>query len=218
MNFKQNLLAAALAGSLLVGGAAHADHPSEGWYAGLEGQYNHYGLGSDFKNAATTPSGNLTTAADFSKSAAGLGFFGGHKFSQNWAAEFGFNFSGKVKSKDMVVSGAGTTLEVKTHTFYADALGFLPVANDFNLVGSLGLGLAKSKSSVADGSIATLTAAQRDSLEKSKTSLALRVGAGVEYNFDENISGRAMVRYQHAGSSSPIKNQTQFGLGVAYHF
>jgi len=136
------------------------------------------------------------------KSKPGVNVFVGARFNENLGAELGFGFV----QKSTVVSSPKVTNKV--NNIYADVLGYLPVASKVNLIGSVGIGGTKSK----------LSAAGYGSATENKRRLAVRVGAGAQYDFCENWAARAMVRYQKANSKALQKSNTSLAVGAVYSF
>jgi len=99
----------------------------------------------------------------------------------------------------------------KVNNFYADVLGYVPVASKVSLIGSLGVGFNKSKlSAVPAGYVVSSTAQKRK--------LAARIGAGAQYDFCENWAARAMVRYQKNSKKALQRSNTSLAVGAVYTF
>ncbi len=120
--------------------------------------------------------------------------------------EAGFGFIKQVKANVQ----NGFTATNKISNIYVDVLGFLNIARDVDLIGAVGLGSLKSKADVQGA-----TFVSKNSLNKHK--IGLRAGGGVQYNFDENWSTRAMVRYQK-GNKAFLKSNISVSVGALYSF
>ena len=109
--------------------------------------------------------------------------------------------------------------KTRHHNFYVDLLGYIPVSDCFDLIGSVGLGHLRSKVSgltvsFIDRSANVIAHTHNNDLKAQGS--GVRVGAGVGYKVNENLSARLMVRYQHGNKL--IKNVTSAGIGLVYQF
>jgi opacity protein-like surface antigen len=71
-----------------------------------------------------------------------------------------------------------------------------------NFIASIGIGRLKAK--VDDG----------DSAKK----INFRLGAGAQYDFDQNIAVRAMLRYQKGSKKISVKSTVSANLAAIYAF
>lgn len=164
-----------------------------------------------YSNANTADLNNFRSSNGGSKlvirkNKPGVNVFLGARFNENLGAEVGFGFI--TKTKGTAQSNRQATNKISN--LYADALGFMPVSSKVDLIGSVGLGRMKSKADVAG---ATFT--NKALLNKAK--VGVRVGAGAQYNVNENWGTRAMVRYQK-GNKNFLKSNTSVSVGAVYTF
>lgn len=139
----------------------------------------------------------------------GLGLFAGVRAHENFGVEIGATKYQSTRLNNLAGEKIATQ---KAHNLYADAMGYLPMNENFELVGSLGLGRLNTKITKVDGLMTT--AAQNDLIEKAnKNKIGLRVGAGVQYKV-ENVGVRFMLRHQKGNSA--VKSQNSAGLGIFY--
>ena len=111
----------------------------------------------------------------------------------NFGIEAGWADIGKFRS------GAG---EVKGNGLYVDAVGTLPLANNFSALARVGVFNGKLDSTLAG----------------SDRSTNLKVGAGVQYDIDKNIGVRGeweRYRFKAFGTAS---NTDVYSVGVNYKF
>lgn len=134
------------------------------------------------------------------KSKIGLGANVGVRICDYFGLEAGYNHVLKSKSKSKVVSD----ISVKVNNMYVDGMGYFAVSPEVDLIGAVGVGRLKVKIYNAAGS-----------LTGHKT--GYRLGAGVQYKFDENLAARFMARHQKAWKIG-LKNMNSVALGVAYTF
>lgn len=208
---KMKLGVIVLSASALMNTAALAMDFNPSVYVGAEAQWNRLkGDTSQFKDSK----GNSML---HKKNVAGGSLLLGSRFNEYVGAEMGYSMLGKSNSSFTdTVAGVQTKYQynVKMKNAHIDVLGYVPVANDINLIGSLGLGRLSTKVKLAANNVdQKLTAVQNDA---AKTKIGMRVGVGAEYKIDSNISARAMVRYQKGNKT--VKNVKSAGLGLFYQF
>lgn len=203
MNMK--LASIALSGALLVSGASFGLDFDPSFYVGGEAQYNKLKAGND-KALQGTDGKSLIRK----KSSPGAGLFLGTRVTENFGAELGYS----VLKKSHNTPVAGRTLDVKMNNPYIDAMGYLPVANDVELIGSVGVGRLSTKvENKVNGVVQPLSTTNKN-LAKSKA--GVRLGLGAQYKFSENVGARFMVRHQKGNKI--IKNVNSAGLGLFYQF
>ncbi len=114
---------------------------------------------------------------------------------------------------NVIVANVSRSLCIKNSVMFIDAVGFLPVADNLNVLGSVGLGMLKTKAeAVYSRSYLGVSFYAKETEKKKKT--AIRAGLGLEYNFDP-VAVRAMVRYNScSGKKSIVKSITTVGIGA----
>jgi OmpA-OmpF porin, OOP family len=170
-----------------VSSIAYAD--DEGFYAGAN-----LGIG---KPNISTPNGT-----DKNSSAVG-GIILGYKFNKYLGVEGEYTGIGKVTDK---LKGTA-----KGDAASLSAIGFLPLNDDFNLYGKLGV--AHTKTTVSS-SLAPMNDATRNSVT---------YGLGGEYNFDKNIGMRIGWDHYNAAVDNAANNKSNVNanvvsVGVVYNF
>ena len=150
----------------------------------------------------------------------GISAFVGAKVNEYFGVELGYE-----TQKDIKSSGSATGLttvsydsSVKFSALYLEAQGYYPIADQFELIGAFGFANVNAKSKItATSSVAGASEVVSFSYDDSK--IKYRFGLGAKYNFDENLSARAMFRYQNLGGKGDgITSLQSVGLGVAYSF
>jgi opacity protein-like surface antigen len=194
MNMKYSVLAAAAAG-IVMGSTVHASDMDVRPYVGAELSYNM----PKYNNNATYTINGVTgqTGVDIKKSKPGLGAFIGARICEYFGVEAGYNQVMKAKKDDY--SG-------RINNMYLDGMGYFAASPEIDLIAALGIGRLKQKVSSFDVD---------NNGTKAKTSY--RVGAGVQYKFDENVAGRLMFRHQK-GNKDYFKSMDSIALGVTYIF
>lgn len=140
------------------------------------------------------------------KNMPGVNLLAGVRFNVNLGMEIGYGWIQKVTSN--VAAGNQATNKVKNA--YIDLLGYLPVASQVDLLGEVGVGQLMSSATVTGVAVDNL-----DDMIKSK--YGFRVGAGAEFNIDDNWSARGLLRYQK-GNKSFLTSLTSFSIGMTYLF
>jgi opacity protein-like surface antigen len=216
MNMKKNLSSVSLLVCALVSGAACADFCPE-YYVGGEVQANKYRGTKELK----TPAGRVFKRTDnkalFGNSGSGGSIIAGTKFNENVGIEVGATGLSKTKFRFTNRSLQTSSLKTKNSNLYADLLGYLPVCEEIDLIGSLGVGRLSTKirGTVEQRNVAgRLIKSEHLSMKSSKA--GARVGAGIGYNFDKNLSARLMFRHQKGNKY--IKSVNSAGLGLFYKF
>jgi OOP family OmpA-OmpF porin len=132
--------------------------------------------------------------------------FGGYQFNKYFGVELGYSELGESKGNEPAPGVGAFTFEAKAWDLVA--VGTLPLANNFSLVGKLGFykGDLEYKDAV-------------DSLSESNTDLTYAIGA--QYDFSKNLGIRAeWQQYKSMGKKDTIgeSDVDVFGVSVLYRF
>lgn len=213
------LTAAALAnGNSISESTALAAVPASefdpGLYLGIQGGYGASGWdkvkGNDLE---VSKAGNIAGRA-----------LVGYDFTKYWAAEAGYTYFGK---KAEIKNGSTVMADVRTQAWDLVAKGKIPVVEDFEMYGKVGVGYLMSKGLRKDD-----TSANTFFYKDKQNNFAGVVGAGAEYYFMPNLWmdlswTRFMVTNRcgsyKSGSTTYTYGKYQpdadlFALGVAYKF
>jgi opacity protein-like surface antigen len=210
VNFlKKPVIAAGVFGlAVAASGVASADYLDNiKFYVGAGLDYAKYGVNKDVKDTAK--------AVGVSIKDKGLGILVpilGVKFHENFGIEAGYSFNKKIS-----VNFPKESLSIKVRNAYVDLMGFMPVVDQVELIGGIGLGkVMLKKGQNFDRAFSSDT--------KIKNKFGFRVKAGAQYNFTNNFGARALVTYQTAGSKLEdvdvkfVKNMKSVGLAALYTF
>lgn len=187
------LIKTVLVSGLVFSAAASAEMAP---YVGAEVQLNN----PKFNKDMTTNQGSI----EAKKGRLGLGVYGGVKATENFGVEVGASFAKKATKK----SARNTDVTVKHNNIYVDAVGYMPVNEEVEVLGKVGLGRMKAKVTVANE-----TVTNADKVNKAK--VGVRLGAGVQYKLDDNLAARVMLTHQK-GNKESLKNNTTVGLGLTW--
>ncbi len=230
---KQLAKSLVIAGALAVAGSAVADF----------GDINPY-IGADFqltKMKAKAPFDTLVA-----KSFPGANLYVGTKFHENFGVEAGYNLSkSQSKTADIAArfdgvaatgfgSGAkpGATTKLRRNSAFFDVVGFLPVMDCVELIGSVGYGYVMPKLSItaANGTAVAGYALKNQSV--------LRVGLGASYMVTDMVGLRAKLGWENtkhthfknsddrkalranggALTTRPLKDSTTLNVGAFVKF
>lgn len=213
MNIK--LLVSAMSFSCAaVGVAVPAAAAGPDWYLGANAGVTHYDASSSDLDSALSSDG-FTASSSVDDSDTGYKLFLGYQFNQNFAVEGGYVDLGKMSfSSTITAPSAGTVSgDVKTKNgLFLDAVGTLPLGNNFSVFGRLGVYSIKTELT-ASGSAG--------SVSSSDTGSDFHWGIGAGYDFTPNLGARLeWERFNKVGN----KDKTGEGdvdlasVGLVYRF
>lgn len=182
-------LGASLALGAGVATAQTSGNGNTGWYAG--GSLGNAHLYGD-------PGG----ATDLSRNKFGYKLYGGYDVTQNFALEFGWADLGKFSG-----TSNGAPFETKAdRNLFVDAVGKIPLDQQFTLFGKIGANDGRVKTSGAFG-------------EDSKTDTSWKLGLGGEVRLTQNVGARVEWERYHLKTINDEKHNVDLvSAGIAYHF
>ena len=137
--------------------------------------------------------GDNIGGAETDRSNTGTKLFGGYQFTPNLALEGGYTDLGKFKSS------AG---QLKASGVYLDAVGTLPLSGPWSATGRVGVFNGKAENS--------LVGSDRGSSAK--------VGAGLQYAIDKNLSLQGDWERYRLDAGGTKANTDLYSVGVKYSF
>jgi len=202
---KMKLTAMCMSVAMLASSTAFGLDIDPKFYVGAEAQYNKLKASN---NSAFLQNGKSMITKD---KLPGGSLQLGARLTENFGAELGYAvFKNSVSN----LATANSNIKTKLNNPYIDALGYLPVLNNVNLIGSLGFGRLSTKMEIKNNGVVTpLTQAQKDA---AKSKVGARFGVGAEYLLDANLGARAMVRYQKGNKA--VKSVQSMSVGLFYQF
>ena len=162
-------------------------------------------VGAGYSYADAGYKGDFDTLAE-TKHHAGF-IAAGVRPHQNWGAEAFYQLSAHA---DKSALNHLVKTETSFQAFGLDALGYLPVHDKVDLIGSAGVGYYRFK---ADYS-------RFVSGSDTENNFGWRLGIGAQYHVTDNLSLRGMVRYVDINDSGndAVDDLTDISIGVYYHF
>lgn len=187
-----------------------------GWtpYVGIDAQRTDYDYNSDYDyGGGVTLDGN----AILEDSLNGLNIHVGNKFNEYVGVELGI-FKNKDESKatetgddiGSINSPTDFTTKAETRGITLDALGYYPIHEKFDLIGTVGVSYTDAKFTLDIPGIGS------DSVDESE--FGLRAGAGGQFNINEQVNVRALARYQQADFDGIADDAIIYSLGMNYSF
>lgn len=151
-------------------------------------------------------SSNSDSKLVISQNEPGFNLFAGARFNESIGGEIGFGLI-QTEKGDAQNNRQATN---KINNWYIDFFGFMSIATEVDLVGSVGLGCMTSNANVEG-----VTFQNKETFNKS--TYGYRIGGGVQYNFATNWATRAMIRYQD-GNKNFLRNMVSISVGALYTF
>lgn len=165
-------------------------------YVGVDYQYTRL---SDEKASGLSASDLIETNLHGGNAHAGL------RISKNFGLELGYQATESGKKNNVLSSGLSTTIQEQGVTL--DALGYYPLTNNFELIGTVGLAEVYTEAKVSGSS----TVEQWDTKG--------RLGVGAQYWFTDHLNARTIVRYEGVNfEANEINNAALISAGLNYQF
>ncbi|WP_036986315.1 outer membrane beta-barrel protein [Pseudogulbenkiania sp. MAI-1] len=220
MKLKHLIQAMSLLGvAVLSTPAAHAAD-LVGWYGGIsigqseEQDFSASELDSELNDAGFTTSGTSVDDTD-----TGWKLFAGYQFNNYFALEGGYISFGRFDASTTVTAVNGSPITptsvnatVKARNgFLLDAVGILPITDNFSVFGKLGAYTSKTELSASvDGASASDSDWDSD----------LTYGFGVNYAINKDLRIRGeWERFEKVGSSDSVESDIDLlSIGLTYQF
>ncbi|MCE9640361.1 MAG: porin family protein [Betaproteobacteria bacterium] len=166
-------------------------------------------------NAALLSLGATSVATTKSENSTGYKVFAGYQFNRNFSIEGGYFNLGKI-SFDSTTAPAGTLHgDAKNQGgLNLDAVGTLPINENFSAFGRIGVQNAETKLSLSGtGAIVVLIP------EFTKRETNVKFGLGLQFDFNKNIGMRGeWERYRVSDGFSGKADIDLFSLGMVVRF
>lgn len=152
-----------------------------------------------------------TSGDDHSGDKASGKLFAGYNFDKTWAIEGGYTDFGSKGYNYTAANGTAGRLESDSHSFYVAGKGTMPVNEQFNVFGKLGV-------SRNHGSVDATGAAATAGLGGSGNKSALYASIGGEYAVAKNVA--VSLEYEHYGKNDIDQGRKTGAItaGLKYNF
>lgn len=219
--FKKVLSTTVLSVSVLAAMAANAAAPGV-YVTGQAGYANtHLGVKTDITQHAP----NIQDKKLSNNGLAGRVALG-YQFNQNFAVEAGYLQFGESKADLGAINAISPkilsqgTLKLQQHAIDLVGKGIIPVANNVNVYGKLGVAYITTdiKGTAQTPGLPTVTADLNDTARIAKHKLAPEVAVGVSYDITPNVSiDTSWTHIQPLGNKKP-GNIDFVAVGLGYNF
>lgn len=181
------------------------------WYIGLSGGESRSQAGGGDIGSALTSNGLVPLSSSLDDTDTGWKIYLGNQINQNFAVEIGYIDFGEFGFGATTAGGAlSGTLDSERGGFI-DALGIIPLANNFSVFGKVGGYTVRTelKGSGAGGSVSS-----------SDRSSDWKYGLGAGYDFNRNMGVRVeWERFNDVGDTSTTQGDMDLtSIGVVYKF
>jgi opacity protein-like surface antigen len=202
---KLKLASIALSVATLLSSSVFAMELDPKFYVGAEGQYNRYTGPKSIKTKAGTLTRN-DNKTFFGENGAGASVFAGTRICENFGLEAGYTALNRQKMK-FTNAASSSAAKTKSNNAYADVMGYLPVSDEVDLIGSVGAGYLTSK---ICGKVNT------QSFHAKSSRVGVRAGLGAQMKVTSNVGARIMLRHQRGNKF--VKTVNSAGVGLFYQF
>ena len=138
----------------------------------------------------------------------GVNIHVGARLHKYFGVEAGYIWTGDGEKKNVLgVAGANTTVNVDGWTF--DLLGYMPVAQKLEFIGTVGVTALNYYGKASASAVVTST---------DTTEAGFRVGGGLQYWLTDHVGVRGLARYQTADFNGVVDNAVEATLGLNYQF
>ena len=158
-----------------------------GWYAGAGGGRTAFN-GNELDLEPTKLANESYTLNRLDDSSTGWKVFAGRQLDKNWAVEFAYSYLGKFSFDATIDLGGGLTVpeytEAKPDCWSVSGVGFLPLGENFSLMGKAGLCRWDDHAYGYEGTTPY-------PLEGLSSGTSLTYGIGAKYDFTKSLGIRA---------------------------
>ena len=213
-------MAAAQAGAGGLGGSG-AGAVAPGAAAGYSGWYGGFSIGQSRANIDQTRIANGLLGAGFTATSiakderdTGYKAFAGYQVNRNFAIEGGFFDLGKFGFTATTVPPGTLSGNIRLRGLNLDAVGMLPIADRFSVIGRAGLAYAEARDSFSGTGLVVVT-----NPNPTKRETNYKVGLGLQYDFNAALGMRLEAeRYRVNDAVGNRGDIDLFSLGLVYRF
>lgn len=201
--------------AVIVSPLAMAD--DSGWYVGANVGQSRTKIDNARNIANLQTQGLATTAIVENNRATDYKLFGGYRVSKNFAVEGGYFDLGQFGFAMTTLPAGTLNGNIKIQGVNLDAVGILPVTEQFSAFARVGLNYAQSKTSFS-GTGAALNVVPLN-FNPTKSQINYKFGAGLQYDFTESLGMRLEGERYRINDAIGNKGDIDFfSLGLIYRF
>ena len=205
-------LALAILASLASPMAAAQD---DSWYGGFNFGQTRATIDNARITSALLGGGYVTTAIVDDDRDNGFKIFGGYQWNRNFAIEAGYFDLGQFGYTATTVPAGTLTGRIKLKGVNIDLVGIIPITDKFSAFGRIGAIYAQAKDRfTTTGAVNLIT-----DPSPSKSAANYKFGAGLQYDFSENLAVRLEgERYRVDDAIGNKGDVDMYSLGLIYRF
>ena len=164
----------------------------------------------------TLPAGFAFTAFSSGETDIGFKLFGGYKINDNFAVELGYIDLGIFSFNGNTTPAATLSGTIKNSGINLDAVGILPLQNNFSVFGKVGAYYNETKTDcAAAGALVCVSPSAK------ATETDLKLGLGLQYDITKNVGVRTeWEHFRNVGDRNTTSegNINLYSLGIVIRF
>jgi OOP family OmpA-OmpF porin len=193
---------------------AVAADSADPWYGGFSIGRSKANIDDGRITSELLGSGLTVTSIDDDKRDTAYKILGGYKFNSNFAVEGGYFNLGEFGFSSTTFPAGTLAGKIKLQGLNLDAVGILPLAENFSAFGRLGLQLARTKDNF-DGTGAVAVS----NSSPSKSAASYKAGLGVQYDLTESVGLRGeWERYRINDAVGNRGDIDTLSVGLVFRF
>ena len=185
-----------------------------GWYGGVN--VGRSSAKIDNANITSNLLGGGLATSSISKDDSDTGYklFGGYKFNRNFAVEGGYFDLGRFGFTATTVPAGTLNGNIKLKGVNLDAVGILPITENFSAFGRVGVNYAEARDSFSGtGAVNVLNS------NPSKREANLKFGGGLQYDFTQSLGMRVEAERYRINDAVGSKGDIDLvSVGLVYRF
>ena len=184
------------------------------WYGGIGVGQSRAKIDDPRITSGLLSSGYATTSITNDERDTGYKIFGGYKFNKNFALESGYFDLGKFSFVATTVPAGTLSGQIKLRGINFDALGILPITDNFSAFGRIGVQYAEARDNFSGTGAVRVT-----NPNPSKRQANPKIGLGVQYDVTPALGLRAEAeRYRINDAVGNRGDIDVYSLGLLYRF
>ncbi|MDO8412964.1 MAG: OmpA family protein [Gallionellaceae bacterium] len=208
----KTVTALSLAGCAVINSAVADD---SNWYLGGNIGQSRAKIDDTRITAQLVGVGFATTSIVDENRSAAYKLFAGYKVGKNFALEGGYFDIGKFGFTSTTIPAGTLTGKIKLRGVNIDAVGILPITEQFAVFGRAGLNYAQARDNFSSTGLVPAPV----NPNPSKSEANYKFGMGLQYDFTESLGMRAEAeRYRINDAVSNKGDINMYSLGLVYRF